>query len=76
MKPTTEKALTLISRPSGACPTSFLNEHVGSRYGARIQELRDAGYPVETRLGCDIAGHHHPNRTYSYHLAGQLEMAI
>lgn len=79
MKPTTELALVLISRRQGACPTSFLHHGVGSRYGARIGELRDMGYEIEKRR-CEQ--HDHPDRVaWAYHLSakpteepGQLEL--
>ena len=67
----TELALQLVSRPIGACPTSFLDAGVGVRYSARLKELRDMGYEIEKTLGCDIVGHHHPQRAYNYRLVGR-----
>lgn len=80
MKPTTEKALELVSRSIGACPQSFLEAGVGVRYGARLHELRQAGYVIERKPRCDI--HSHPRATESYHLyarpgeIGQMEIAL
>lgn len=65
MKPTTKKALDLISRPIGACPTSFLDAGVGARYGARLHELRQAGHTIK-KVRCDIPGHSHPRPVIAY----------
>ena len=67
MKPATKKALDLISRPIGACPTTFLNAGVGVRYGARLHELREADYRI-VKTRCDIPGHHHPKPVIAYRL--------
>lgn len=73
MKPTTKRALMLVSRPIGACPKSFLDGDVGVRFGARLHELRDMGYVIGKRR-CDIAGHSHRTPAVNYVLEAAPEI--
>ena len=42
----------------------------GHRFGARIKELRDAGWQIDRRP-CQRAFHHHTTRVYEYLLVGR-----
>ena len=81
MKQSTANVLHLIRRSeAGACGRDFM-EHNIARYGARVLELRKAGYLIERSL-CRKPGHNHQNRVEVYRLLaapdseGQLSMAV
>jgi hypothetical protein len=62
MKPSTEAVLALMRRFNGACPRDFANHDI-YRYGARIFELRRAGWTIGT-LKC--RRHRHRRRIVRY----------
>jgi hypothetical protein len=63
MKPSTEAVLNLIRRYDGACPRHFANHDI-YRYGARIKDLRDAGYRIGKRR---CSKHHHRHVMWEYY---------
>lgn len=73
MKPKTKLALELIARREGACPTSFLHHGVGTRYGARLAELRDAGFEI-VKSRCEA--HDHDSYAVCYRLVQPAESLL
>ena len=81
MKQSTANVLALIRRLDGACSRDFQSELGMARYGARVLELRKAGYLIERSL-CKKQGHNHQNRVEVYRVMaepnaeGQLVMSV
>ena len=65
MKPTAVRALMRLR--SGPACHDVLYRVAGSRFGARLHELREVGYLVEKRL-CADPEHRHVARMYEYYL--------
>lgn len=51
-----EIVLRLVDAPGGACMTTFLHYQI-PRYSARIHELREAGWRIDT-VRCERHDHH------------------
>jgi hypothetical protein len=58
MKPATRDVLTYLQRHGSITPMQALNELGCYRLGARIWELRDAGYPIDTETVSTPSGKH------------------
>lgn len=69
MKTETQRASVVRSLRQGpVCGTEFLEDMI-PRYAARIHELRQAGYSIETRK-CSDPTHRHESRQVEYVLIG------
>ena len=67
MNNSTRATLEIIRTYDGACPRDFANNDI-YRYGARIYDLRQAGYSI---IKTPCKKHHHTRRIYQYRLIGR-----
>lgn len=73
MKPSTAATLALLRRkPEGVTPLDALDEIGSFRLGARVYELKQDGYDVETRWETTPSG----KRIARYVLHEQMELAL
>lgn len=76
MKPRTRELLALLEQTAGwLCARDLVDRGVGFRYGARIGELRKAGFSVET-APCKELAHHHEGRVCRYRLVPSEQLAM
>lgn len=74
MKPRTARLLTLLESGRWVCGDDLALEGIGWRFGARIHELRQDGYMVESR---PCKAHPHTSRVGAYRLETQpVQMAM
>lgn len=59
MKPATAQVLHYLQQHGSITPMQALNELGCYRLGARIWELRDAGYPIDTETVSTPSGKHY-----------------
>ena len=62
------QCLAILARLQSGTATNRQLSEIGLRFGARIMELRQAGYAIE------IVAHDHASGLVTYALVGQMEM--